>query len=441
MNREMLSFGVYVLSNPFRNERDEYLPIPFPDEVEKWVLSEKGKKRDVVLLALLFHYAWEGNEKKWKRLLERTRGDGVYREVKEMVRARMEMVAKKREYDGKLPDIGINDVLRKVMEFRKALDEIKGVSTAIREVKAKVWEANFMNIHAWRRRPGVDDLRDFWRGWMAGNVVVLGERGTGKELVVKAIAAGSVLFPGKFSTINCSHLKNEDALADLFGAKEGAYTGLNYNRMGIVAECNFGIIFLDEVADLEERVQRMLLRTIERGEYCRMGEKEKVRKVLLRLISATNKGLDSLTGDFRDRIRSLEIKIPPLRERKEDIEPILIEKYEGEKNLREKLHRVLEETEGYPWPGNVRELDACFSHYLSTGRIELWEEGWREKKMERKELKERGIRVLIEEGYTMEDIQRLVCRTAVEVYGKRKVAAEKLGISLPTLRKYLNEST
>jgi two-component system response regulator HydG len=200
----------------------------------------------------------------------------------------------------------------------------------------------------------------------SATVLIQGETGTGKELVAKAIHNNSPRKNKPFVAMNCTAL-NENLLEDeLFGHEPGSYTGADRLRKGRFEHANGGTLFLDEVGDMPVTLQAKLLRVLENKEVFRIGSNEPI-KVNVRLLSATNHDLDAAVaaGKFRSdlffRLKVVTIKLPPLRERREDI-PLLtahfikeFDQLHGKRvvGVSEALRRALS---AYDWPGNVREL-------------------------------------------------------------------------------------
>jgi DNA-binding NtrC family response regulator len=198
-------------------------------------------------------------------------------------------------------------------------------------------------------------------------VLIQGESGTGKELVAKAIHASSGRADAPFVAINCGNIPSDLLESELFGHVRGAYTGATSAKKGLFEVADSGTLFLDEVATISMEMQSKLLRVIQEREFRRLGGLENI-KVDVRIIAATNVDLQTAVrqGTFRDdlyyRLNVIVIKIPPLRERPEDI-PLLsehfIRKY-GEEGQQRDLYlepsalRVLMD---HDWPGNVRELE------------------------------------------------------------------------------------
>ena len=197
-------------------------------------------------------------------------------------------------------------------------------------------------------------------------VLILGESGTGKELVAKAIHNNSPRKNKPFVALNCAALSDTILESELFGHIKGAFTGADRERKGLIEHSNGGTLFLDEIGDLPSQTQVKLLRVIESGEILRMGSNEPVH-VNVRLVTATNRDLPEMIkeGKFRTdlyhRIKVISIKLPPLRDRREDI-PLLIDHFVREfatrygrpiPGISAELRKALM---SYSWPGNVRQL-------------------------------------------------------------------------------------
>jgi DNA-binding NtrC family response regulator len=212
-------------------------------------------------------------------------------------------------------------------------------------------------------------------------VLVQGESGTGKELVAKAIHAASDRADAPFVAINCGNIPSDLLESELFGHTRGAYTGATSAKKGLFEAADGGTLFLDEVPTISMEIQGKLLRVIQEREFRRLGSLENI-KVDVRIIAASNIDLQSAVkqGTFRDdlyyRLNVIVIKIPPLRDRTEDI-PLLadhfIKKYTDE-NQRDNLSfepSAMKVLMDYAWPGNVRELENVIERavVLSSGKI------------------------------------------------------------------------
>jgi PAS domain S-box-containing protein len=209
---------------------------------------------------------------------------------------------------------------------------------------------------------------------VAGNnypIHILGETGTGKELIATAIHKESRRRNGPFVPINCGALPEGVLESELFGHVKGAFTGAVRDKKGRFELANGGTLFLDEIADLPKLVQAKLLRVLQEGKFERVGGEESL-SVDVRLISATNRDLKSemRQGSFRAdlfyRVNVVPIQLPPLRQRKGDI-PLLAEHFldkaldEGQ-SWSEISEEAMEMMLAYPWPGNIRELQSAIRY-------------------------------------------------------------------------------
>ena len=193
-------------------------------------------------------------------------------------------------------------------------------------------------------------------------VLIAGESGTGKELVAQAVHAYSSRAPRPLIAINCGGLSETLLETELFGHVRGAFTGAERTRRGLVAEADGGTLFLDEIGEISPRLQVQLLRVLQSGEIRAVGS-DTFQRVDVRVIAATHRELDRLVteGRFRQdlyyRLRVIELRVPPLRDRADDI-PMMIERFlqRAERPLtidEDALALLL----GWSWPGNVRELE------------------------------------------------------------------------------------
>jgi two-component system NtrC family response regulator len=203
--------------------------------------------------------------------------------------------------------------------------------------------------------------------------LVLGETGTGKDLVAQGIHALSQL-PGRFVAVNCAAARRELFIAELFGARRGAYTGAVSDRAGLIDEAERGTLFLDEIADLEPEAQGFLLRFLDSGEVRALGD-TRSRRIEARVVAATCIDLAErvASGRFRPdlygRLAGLVVRIPPLRERPEDIDLLAFALWEREGGDPEDARAVfssdlLAALRAGAWPGNVRELRHSVSRTL-----------------------------------------------------------------------------
>lgn len=233
-----------------------------------------------------------------------------------------------------------NRILKNKVEAVETLPDVIGESKAIHDL-AKT-------IH---RVAGTD-----------ATVLILGESGVGKDLIAQAIHKLSPRNPFPFLAQFCGSIPDNLLESELFGFKKGAFTGANADKKGLLEVAENGTFFLDEIADISVALQAKLLRVLENREIIRLGDTQP-KKVNARIITATNKNLNEMVknGTFREdllyRLNVFPVKVPPLRERKEDI-PLLARHFVlkcCQKELKIKAN-ALEKLENYYWPGNVRQL-------------------------------------------------------------------------------------
>ena len=211
------------------------------------------------------------------------------------------------------------------------------------------------------------------------SVLITGESGTGKELIAQAIHRLSNRANGSFIDLNCAAFQETLLESELFGYEAGAFSGAKARKLGLIELADGGTLFLDEVTELPASLQAKLLRAIETRTFFRVGGVRKV-EVNVRIVAATNRNLDSVVGDgtFRAdllyRINSFQIHLAPLRERTDDIEPLMhhMLKQLGGANPPEVNADALARLRAYSWPGNVRQLRNCLERAIllsNEGRI------------------------------------------------------------------------
>jgi len=213
------------------------------------------------------------------------------------------------------------------------------------------------------------------------NVLILGETGTGKELVARAIHENSANANKAFQVINCTVLPENLLESELFGHEKGTFTGADVKKIGKFELAGEGTLFLDEIGDMAINLQKKLLRVIQERKFERLGGNSSIN-LNTRIIAATNKNLKHsiIKGDFREdlyyRLNVIEIILPPLRERKEDIKLLsdyFIKKYNRkfDKNIYGISDEVKELLEQYDFPGNVRELENLIERAITLERGEV----------------------------------------------------------------------
>jgi DNA-binding NtrC family response regulator len=274
-------------------------------------------------------------------------------------------------------------------------------------------------------------------------VLVQGESGTGKELVARAIHQLSLRKERPFVEFNCSAVQDTLVESELFGHQRGAFTGAIERRLGLMEAADGGTMFLDEIADMSAAVQAKVLRALQSGEIRRVGDTRTTR-VDVRIVAATNKDLSALveSGAFREdlfyRLNTVVLHLPPLRDRRDDIEPLvrhfLSTLAVRGRNVDGMSPEAIEVLRAHRWPGNVRELKNVIEAMLILAkgtRLEL-DDVPASIRGER-----RGARTAAAADGPLRPLDEVVADTirhAVERCGGNKsLAARSLGIDLKTL--------
>lgn len=275
------------------------------------------------------------------------------------------------------------------------------------------------------------------------SVLITGESGTGKELIARAIHNQGKRRDKPFMAINCSAIPEQLLESELFGYRKGAFTGANADKKGLIEHADGGTLLLDEVGDLPFALQAKLLRVLQDKEIRRLGDVES-KKIDVRIMSATNKNLheEIKSGKFREdlyfRLNIIEIHLPALRERADDI-PVLANHFMKKaggthgRNVKRISPAVMSRLLRHPWYGNVRELQNVIERSVVLSRGEELED-------EDLKLEQYSEEELAQAGMTLDEFERkLVEKTLDETGGNRTRTAEKLGVSLRWLQYRLKE--
>jgi two-component system response regulator PilR (NtrC family) len=286
------------------------------------------------------------------------------------------------------------------------------------------------------------------------NVLITGESGTGKELIARSIHRESDRHDKPFVVINCGSIPETLIESEIFGYRKGAFTGANQDKKGLFEVANKGTVFLDEIGELSLTMQVKLLRVVQERVFKPVGTNEDVA-VDIRILSATNKKLEEevIAGNFREdlfyRINVIEIKVPPLRDRKGDLRALaqhFLDKYSREsgKEITKISSYAVDLLQKYNFPGNIRELENLIerSVALSSTNIILpdslslsihkrrWIEGLQNQRYDIDDV-QNGVSL----DNILEEIERAYVEKAMKLTnGNKSAAADLLGISLRSIR-------
>ena len=336
---------------------------------------------------------------------------------------------------------------------RRAL-ETRGLKTQVHALRKEL-----NHKHLWVRGadPGMARIAETVERVAPSNatVLLLGETGTGKEVVARALHQHSARRDQPFVAVNCAALKGELLESELFGHEKGAFTGADRVRAGRVETARGGTLFLDEVGELPPEVQAKLLRVLQEKEYERLGS-DRTQRADIRLVAATHRDLPAAiqTGTFRDdlyyRLKVISIKIPPLRDRPTDILALaewLLDKHATESartppRLDADVRQALQH---YHWPGNVRELSNVMERFVllageTVGLCDLPEELTQADTAASVEVTDTDGLFGLSYSAAVTAARRLIVVRALEqADGHQTRAAERLGVTQPYLSRLVKQ--
>ncbi|MBI5572673.1 MAG: sigma-54-dependent Fis family transcriptional regulator [Desulfomonile tiedjei] len=270
------------------------------------------------------------------------------------------------------PD-GLGLMLAKLLEHKRLLEEAQYLRSEVN----RCWAApdEIIGVSA----PMVELFRTIQEVSASdSSILILGETGTGKELIARAIHASSKRIGGPFVPINCGAIPESLIESEIFGFEKGSFTGAIRPKKGLIEVAEGGTLFLDEVGEISPKMQVDLLRILQDRVFYRVGGVDPIRADF-RLISATHRDLNQaiVQGNFRQdffyRINVITLRIPPLRERRDDIPPLaehFVRRFARETNRDVDAidHRAMQILVGYDWPGNIRELENVVERAVVTAR-------------------------------------------------------------------------
>jgi PAS domain S-box-containing protein len=292
----------------------------------------------------------------------------------------------------------------------------------------------------------INDLAN-WVGQVDSTVLILGESGVGKEVVAQIIVRSSERRDEAFIKVNCGAIPDNLLESELFGYEKGSFTGADKKgKLGMFELAQKGTLLLDEVAEIPLNLQVKLLRAIQEQEIMRVGGTKPV-KLDVRIIAATNSNLEELVrkGEFREdlfyRLNVIPIIVPPLRDRRDDIPPLIeyfLRKYNDKYRLNKSLrYDVAERMVMYPWPGNVRELQNIVERMVVLSRDDVI--GLEALPLQLKPLAEPGRQFHVDVAgvvplkEALYEVEKKLVMKAIQKYGTTRRAAEALGVDQSTV--------
>jgi len=338
--------------------------------------------------------------------------------------------------------VDVKSVLARVAAKRELTNKYRALKQRLHRIEGT---ADLIGASA-----GMKDVRSMIAKVAAteSTVLILGETGTGKELVARALHDQSLRAEMPFVPINCGALPENLIESELFGHRKGSFTGAEEHRVGLFEVAGGGTLFLDEIGELPKGMQAKLLRFLESGEIRRVGENESFC-CDVRVVCATHRQLDEMVEEelFREdlwfRVNTFEIQLPPLRERIEDIPELarhIAARFRS--NLPPDQNvlspETLAELTEHTWPGNVRELANVIEHaMILCDRLPISPEHLPRRFATRRIRRVRAYRP----GQTLRDIEIEAIHDALDRHGGNKPkAADELGISLKTLYNKINQA-
>ncbi len=335
-----------------------------------------------------------------------------------------------------------------VLTVKKALEN-RWLKKEVARLK-KEMESRYHYHHLIGKSPAMQKIYDLIERIRdsSSNVLLTGESGTGKELVARAIHFSGSRKGGPFIAVNCAAIPETLLESELFGYKKGAFTDAKADKKGLVSEAREGTLFLDEITEMSPLLQAKMLRVIEERQVRPLGDTNS-HPVDVRFISASNRNMKDLIhqGRFREdlyyRLKVIDIELPPLRERKDDI-PLLVQHFIqkfGQES--KKVSGVSEETLriliDYSWPGNVRELENVIQRAITLGQQEnILLEDLPASMIQQldEDVVEKGLR----KKYSLDQLEKeYIQKVLIEAGGNKTKAAEILGLDRKTLYRKLEE--
>lgn len=358
--------------------------------------------------------------------------------------------------------IEVGDEIIGVVATCQEISRIQKMEQKIRKelyLKGHVAENTFDDIIGQSTiiKKAIEEARDY--ALIDSPLLIYGETGTGKELFAQAVHNASPRKNKPFVAFNCAAIPENLLESELFGYVEGAFTGATKGKAGLFEQAHGGTIFLDEIGEISPNIQVRLLRVIQERKVRRIGD-DRITPIDVRIIVATNKDLHQLVAEnkFRKdlfyRINVLNLNLPPLRQRKEDI-PLLVDfflekyRYKIKKDIKGISNGGMEILKGYDWPGNIRQLENAVErllirakgNYVTTDLVQETVSSFRGDYNKYKDVKEDipANSMIIPLDRSLEEIEKLIIKKVIaEENGNKTAASKRLGIGRTTLWRKLD---
>jgi two-component system response regulator HydG len=336
-----------------------------------------------------------------------------------------------------------------VLTVRKALEN-RFLKREVVRLRKEV-ESRYDFHHLIGKSPLMQKIYDLIEriSYSASNVLISGESGTGKELVGKAIHYNGGRKEGPFIAVNCAAIPETLLESELFGYKKGAFTDARADKRGLLFEANLGTLFLDEITEMPPTVQAKLLRVIEERKVRPLGDTGSY-PIDVRIISTTNRNIGKLIreGRFREdlyyRLKVIDIELPPLRERKEDI-PLIVQHFitKFNQDLKKNISGISEDALklllDYRWPGNVRELENIIERAITLTPYDIISLEDLPTPLAQAE-DENSTGKALREKYTVDQLEKeYIKKVLIQAGGNKSKAAQILGLDRKTLYRKLQE--
>lgn len=347
---------------------------------------------------------------------------------------------------------GVVSVIKNITEVKKLSEKLKKASAKAEYLEEELFRTKKPDL-AFSKYIGysgkvLDALATASKAAKTNTTVLIrGESGTGKELIAEGIHYGSKNAKGPFVRVNCSAIPQNLLESELFGHEKGSFTGAIKRKLGKFELAQNGTIFLDEIGEMDKSMQAKILRVIQEKEFQRVGGEETI-KVNVRIIGATHRNLEEMvrTMEFREdlyyRLNVIPIFLPPLRERRQDIAPLLehfinkISKNIG-KNISLVKNNAMEALLNYSWPGNVRELENLVERLVALNENQVIDlddlPSYMRQERPMKQEKAHVTSIIEDDILPLKEYEKIIIEKALKKYGSYNAAGKVLGLTHKTV--------